>query len=57
VEDEPPVRPRPARAPSEKLDFTLCEALETAFFNGDMAAEPAARATPPTPDTTPAAPV
>ena len=54
--DEPPVTPKAARAPSEKLDLTLSEAFEAARFRGDTAAEPAARATPPSPDATPAAP-
>ncbi len=53
---EPPVTPKAARAPPEKLDLTVSVALETARFKGETAAEPAARATPPRPDATPAAP-
>ena len=45
--DEPPVTPKAARAPPEKLDLTLSVAFETARFKGETAAEPAARATPP----------
>jgi len=56
MEDDPPVAPNPARTPSEKLDLTLSFALEAARFSGEAAAEPAARATPPRPETTPAAP-
>ena len=54
--DVPPVAPKPARAPSEKLDFMLSDARDAARRKGDVAADPAARATPPTPDATPEAP-
>ena len=54
--EEPPVALSPALAPSEKLDFMLSEARATARFSGETAAEPAARATPPMPEATPAAP-
>lgn len=54
--DEPPVTPKAARAPPEKLDLTLSVAFETARFKGETAAEPAARATPPRPEATPTAP-
>src|SRR5690606_30278691 len=56
MEDVPPVAPNPAFTPSEKLDLTLSVARATARFSGEMAAEPAARATPPMPEATPAAP-
>ena len=48
----PPVTPNPLFTPSEKLDLTLVAARRS----GDMAAEPAARPTPPMPDAAPAAP-
>jgi hypothetical protein len=54
--DAPPLAPKPAFAPSEKLDLTLSDAREAARFKGETAADPAARATPPRPDATPAAP-
>src|SRR5690606_21100709 len=54
--EEPPVTPKAARAPPEKLDLTDSVACETARFKGETAADPAARATPPRPDATPAAP-
>jgi hypothetical protein len=52
MEDVPPVAPNPAFTPSEKLDLTLAAARRS----GDVAVLPAARATPPRPDATPAAP-
>ena len=52
----PPVTPNPAFAPAEKLDLTLSVAFAAARFRGEIAAEPAARATPPIPEATPAAP-
>lgn len=55
--DVPPVTPKAARAPSEKLDLTLSDAFDAARFKGDTAAEPAVRATPPRPEATLAAPV
>ena len=54
--EEPPVAPKPALAPSEKLDFMLSAAREVARFSGETVAALAARATPPRPDATPAAP-
>lgn len=54
--EEPPLTPKPARTPVEKLDLTLSDAFEAARFRGDAVAEPAARATPPRPEATPAAP-
>jgi hypothetical protein len=53
--EEPPVAPKPAFAPSEKLDLTLRRRAPRAF-QGDTVAAPAARATPPRPEATPAAP-
>jgi hypothetical protein len=56
IVDVPPVAPKHAFAPSEKLDFMLSAAREVARFNGETVAAPAARATPPRPEATPAAP-
>src|SRR5690606_3658621 len=38
--DEPPVTPKAARAPPEKLDLTDSVAFETARFKGETAADP-----------------
>src|SRR5690606_26588541 len=54
--EEPPVAPKPALAPSEKLDLTPSAARAVARFRGDTVAAPVARATPPRPEATPAAP-
>src|SRR5690606_31873408 len=53
IEDEPPVAPKPPRAPAAKLEPTLSAALEVARFRGEAATAPAARATPPSPAATP----
>ena len=50
--DVPPVALKPDFTPLSKLDLTLAAARRS----GDTAADPAARATPPRPDATPAAP-
>lgn len=52
----PPDAPNPAFAPAEKLDLTDSLARAAARLSGEIAADPAARATPPRPEATPAVP-
>src|SRR5690606_23144827 len=57
MDDVPRPVEEPARAPAVKLDLMLSLARAAAILRGETAAEPAAWATPPRPDATPAAPV